>query len=276
MFAALLVLILAQTAPPHSSQPSVSVVVSRRQGMPVGRGIQLADAITQALKHDGLEVALTPSESASALGQLGVLDTATCKGESACVARLATRLHTRVVVGIDLAQVVDQLAVHLVGVPAERAVALADSAFVVDQVDPTALGAQLAPFVRQLQTAMAALPPENTAPRDANLLPPMTAENPVQAALRSEPKSRLPRYLAGGAAVGFAAASVGFLAAGLHQKGRLSDSEHRTDGVVTSSLTETQARSLRDVANRDLSLSLISGVVAAGLSGLTAYLWTDR
>jgi hypothetical protein len=265
--------------PPIDHGPNrLAVVVSRRTGLTVGRGLELADAVAQALEANGLAVTLRASDAAAALARAAVPDTAGCEGEPGCLSRLAGRLQVRVVVGVGLAQVVDDVAVRLLAVPSGSGLRLADSTFILE-AGPGGLTRQVAPFARQLTAALETLPLAQPQPAARLTLPSPGVPSQAPAALAPSPSSpsRVPLYLAGGGALAFAGAGVGFLAVGLHQKGRLEDSQRLLpNGTVTSSLTQAEARSLRDVANRDLAIGVTSVALSAGLVMLTTYLWARR
>jgi hypothetical protein len=181
-----------------------------------------------------------------------------------------------VVVGVGLAQVVDDVAVRLLAVPAGSELRLADSTFVLE-AKPGGLERQVKPFVRQLNAALETLPLAQTqpAPKLTPTQPP--SPGPAKLALNTPPPSRVPLLLAGGGALAFAGVGAGFLAVGLRQKGRLEESQRPLpSGTTASTLTQAQARSLRDVANRDLAIGVTSAAISAGLVALTTYLWARR
>lgn len=278
MFALLVALTVSQV-PAASPPPSVAVIVSRRTGLPVGRGLELGDALAQALVMDGVAVAVKPSVASASLAREAVPDTASCEGQPRCLSRLAGLLQVQVVVGVGLAQVVDDVAVRLLAVPAGGELHLADSTFVLEK-RPGGLARQVAPFAHQLAAALETLPLARTRPAAPSTLVPSPGapeQGPAPLVRINRPRSRAPLYLSAGATVAFAGLGAGFLAVGLHQKGRLAESQHRLDnGTVTSSLTQAQARSLRDVANRDLAVGITSAAISAGLLALTTYLWAAR
>ena len=269
----------ASTVSPPVAKPAaladrpIAVLLTRRAGLTAPRALEIASEVAQGLANDGLAISLEPVAASERLGQSAVGDTARCEGRVDCIAGLGKLLGVQRVVGVDLAQVANETALHLVALDLTGAAPrqLAQDSLIVGPGAPN-LEYGLRPFAVKLAQALA---PGATLAAPPKLTPTAPPGSAAQRAIAFQPPSRLPRYLAAGGTAVAAGLTAYFLISAGHLASKLNDSRTQSGaGVTASRLTQAEADTTASSQHRDVALGIGGVVVTAGLGALTAWLWT--
>ena len=101
--------------------PTAAVVVTRRAGMTPAQGAVLARRVHDALsQEEGLKMALSPDEALAKLPPLQITDRPLC-AKPDCLANLGVLLGVQVVVGLEVGQLGEAVALHLEAVTTDKA-----------------------------------------------------------------------------------------------------------------------------------------------------------
>jgi hypothetical protein len=279
---------LAVTALLAQSPTPARVVVlpaARPDVYPHTKGILLASRITAVLNAQGLATAMDAYRAAEALQKKALPGPETCSGNRECLAALARALGVDVIVSVDAGEVREDLAIHVEALRASDGRRLTKHGFVIRvRATDVELGRALGTFVENLKPLLAELsaaaPPVVAVDiplAEKPVVNPPVAHEPV--VLLPEPqvsatREQVPRVaLATAGATGLTAlAAGGFLVAGLAQQNRLNASFENG----SSTLTLSQAQTLRNQANSLYTASALTAVVTCALAVTTALLWTAR
>jgi hypothetical protein len=264
----------------------VSVVVSSKRPGSDTYATKLATRVFQALTREGFSDALDDTATAKLVKGAGFSDARNCQGGQKCLQKLAVLVGPKaVVVGVDVAKVGKELAIHLEAISAVDASTLAVSDFStsVDNFGDEA-AVPVTQFVRALQAKVGAPPPEDT-PRVEDKPKveekPKTVENvppppppPLVVEEQPKPKSHLAAWIVTGGAVVAAGAAGTFGVLGLLDKGTYDKSVKMTPNGLTSNLSRADLDALGNRINLDFTIALISGVAAALLVAAAVYFWS--
>jgi hypothetical protein len=259
--------------------PQLDLVLTGRTETTAERADDVVLRVREALEAEGLHP-LDPAESRKKVKG----DPLRCGGKRACAAKLGKELGSTVLVTVEVSHLGDRMAVSLEAVSPDDAKRLAQRAFALSSLGyPAGLEPELKGFaqaVAALEPLKAALEtppvpvadaPVKAAEPAPDLLPPPPPPPPVEiSTAKPRPWGLISTTLAAGAT---AVAALVFLTLGLVNSNAL-DSSHTTfDGQPASTLTHQQALGYANDANTDYTVSLVTGLGAVALAGVSAFLW---
>ncbi len=274
------------------SSPIAVVVSSKRPGADLyASGI--SSRVHAALIREGVPAADTLDDAATGkrVKAAGFSDARNCQGGASCLTRLATLLSPHaVVVGVDVGKIGSQLAVRLEAVSAQTGKSL-----LVTDVSSAAEGwgdkvaVPIALFARRVVEELARLAPPPApvaiAPRPvpepakdvplaARLVPAVQQRPPAEVKRSTTPAAV--KWTLGGGAVAAGGVSVAFLAVGLNARAQFNGKSTMVDGMNATLYTAAEADRLASRSNSQLTLSLVSGIVAAALFVAATYFFVTE
>lgn len=295
------------SAPPAG--PLAVVVSSKRPGAE-GVAASVAIRVHAALVREGFATALDDISTEKMVKAAGFSDARNCQGGANCLVKLALLLGPHaVVVGVDVGKVGTQLALRLEAVSAESGASL----LITDVAAPAASWGDQAAlpitlFARHVVAAVTAAPrlaepakvepgrpsppppavtaapapgafgappaaPPSDAPLAARLTPPPVSP---QVENTSRPAESAFKWSLGAGAVVLAGVSVGLLASGLATRSELTARPTTTpDGMSATRYTAREVDALAASSNSQLTVSLVTAVVAAALASASIYLFAE-
>ena len=281
---------LAQAPSPQAAAPIAVVVSSKRPGADTLSGA-VAARVHAALIREGTATgdALDDVATGKKVKAAGFSDARNCQGGTSCLTKLAVLLGPNaVVVGVDVGKIGSQLAIRLEAVSSKTGTSL----FVTDVSAPVEswgdkVAVPIALFARQLVEKLATLappvavvPPEPTplktipdAPLAAELTPP---PQPPPAEVTASHAPAAVKWTLGIGAIAAGGVSVGFLAAGLGTRARFDGSRTMVNGMPATFLTAAEADRLAASSNSQLTVSAITGAVAAVLLATALYFFLSE
>ena len=271
----------------QAPSPLAVVVSSKRAGADTFAS-STAARMHAALLREGFPPAEVLDDAAAAK-RVRVADARKCQGGASCLAKLAVLVGPdAVVIGVDVGKIGTQLAVRFEAVSAKtgKSLALADVSAPVEGWGDK-LAVPIALFVRQLAEKLAALraepvvvptPPVVVAERpkpDAPVAVDLTPPPPPPPAVEVKPgRPAALKWTFGIGAVASTGVSIGFLVAGLGTRSAfLGKGTATADGLMATGHTASEAARLSATSNTQLTISLVSGVVAALLTGFATWLF---
>ena len=284
----LVTVLLSQTAPQKTS-PIAVVIVSKRAGAE-SAAKKMADRTVLALRKEMLEV-LDDAQSVKALKAAGFSDPRKCQAIRSCLSKLAFLLGPdALVIGVDVGKVASTHAVHLEATTARGAEPLKIAEFDVEGTDwkdaalqpltdfAHGLAAQLNPPPPPAPAPeVVAAPPVEPAPKPIVLEPKPAAAPPAPEVVAApEPQPKLAAFVTGGSAVAAFVVSGVLLGMGMSDKATLDGARSMENGLVTSSLTQSQIDALASSGNAKLTASLVSLLIGVGLAAVSLVLFLQE
>lgn len=272
----MLVLILAvfvgQTAAPASKVPSTLIVTSKRTGLSVERSNAVAAQLSTYLSELGVPLHEAVEDSAKRLSSEGFPDSADCGGNRECVAKLGIVLRRPAVIGIQLGEVGDEIALHLELVDSKTAGKLAHATFVL----PPAAGKAdwmkpLKPFAVQVRAALSAFPDDAPLLADQLKLEPSGVDSPV-VTTPAERRSKVPAYALAGGSVALVGLGAATFVVASNQRASLYG-PRRDDGTYSPATTRTEAEGRAQIYNRNYTVAASAGLVSLAIAAGAYLLW---
>lgn len=245
-----------------AAAPPAAVVVGRHAGGARGSETQVADSLARHLSKAGVDVAVTPGEAARRLEAEG-RDAGLCRGDPTCLGSVGDGLGVTLLFTVDVAVVLDELAVTIGAHDVSRRQCLDELALQgrPDQVERR-LDHEVPAFARRVEQAYAAAHRASDAP--LKVPPPPLAVAPGQPPRVSA--RRAPWLLGGGAALA-AGATAYLTVSGLGARRRVD--QLSAQGPVYP-VTQREAQTWADDANLRLNLAIVSAAASLGLAALCA------
>ncbi len=277
MFSLLVSLALAQTSPNVSPDAGggrgAAVLVSRQSGVTPSRAADVANRVYAELLATGVPVVGHPSATRAALADAGAAEPTSCGSELGCLASLGRAVGVQAVIAVEVAAVLEDLAIRLVEVDSVSARSRAEHTFVASAAgSPAELALQIEPFAKQV-AALGLKPREVDVPRAAALVPVERVEAEPHPAVVAG-SSRTGAYVAtgGAAALGISAIALGLM--GMQSKRSFESERIEGSSPPTYRLTRTEMQSLADQTNLRFGLAAGAAVTSVGVGALATWLWT--
>ncbi|MBI3182624.1 MAG: hypothetical protein HYZ28_10855 [Myxococcales bacterium] len=249
-----------------SASPTAVVLVTRRVSVSAAEGASLADQLGESLRLGGLAFVLSSAEAAARLESKGNFPPG-CDKNPSCLAHAGESLEASVAVGVELARLGDQLAVHLQAVRTRDASLLEEVTFVSAEAKAgEKLHQQGRILAGKLRSALA--PPD--APT-AVRLEPGPEEPPALPRAPGRPPSAAV-YGTGAAAIALSLAAGALALSGNASRGRLQGALDVSATPPRYSISESEALALQRAAQRDYTLAAACGLASAALAITAGFL----
>ncbi len=268
-----------------TAEPTVSVLVSRRTGVPAATADSLARQVSTALVAEQVPLKLDADAARTAVARLGLSSSVACDGRKRCLVELARQLNVEWVVVLSVAQLgADRsMAIELLR---QDGVVVAKEALLFG-ADAVVTREQLAAFATQVRSALGisspvALTPVAPPPDAPVAPPPQPVLTPVpppasQGVLMPAPPvartSHAPAFVLGGAAAASLAAGVALLVTGLVDHAKAVETQPRQGSERLALYSAEEVLSRANDADRRTGLGVGLAVVAAGLATGAVLSW---
>jgi len=268
MVSALLPLLLTAGAAGH-----VDVVVARRIDVPPARAVRLVNGLARELERAGLKDVRGPGQAPAPLEQAA---TERCKNDKKCLAEAARSAGSRLLVGLDVGLVVDQVAFSIFALTPVDEVKLVKEAFTVPVTEEDlAIVERFAAFAERV--AKAAPAPARDAPVKAQLAG-AALDNAASASLEQAPRGRsllLPAVVTT-AAVGTAAAGTWLVVNAVAAARSVEAAQYESLAGPASRMTRPEAEAAVRRANEAAALAAASGAATGLLAYWAIWLWSHE
>jgi len=262
MPAPLLTLLLAASAAGH-----VDVVVARRIDIPPARAVRLVNGLARELERAGLKDVRGPGQAPAPLEQA---TTERCKNDKRCLAEAARAAGSRLLVGLDVGMVMDQVAFSMFALTPSDEVKLVKEAFTVPVTEEDlAIVERFAAFAERVARAAPALA------RDAPVKPKVESPAVVAAAVAPAPARPvvLPALVTT-AAVGSAAVGT-WLAVNAVAAAQSVEAAHYESLLGPASrMTRPEVEAAVRRANEGAALAAATGAATGLLAYWALWLWS--
>jgi hypothetical protein len=250
----------------------VDVVVARRIDVPPARAVRLVNGLARELERAGLKDVRGPGQAPAPLEQAS---TERCRNDKRCLAEAARSAGSRLLVGLDVGLVMDQVAFSIFALTPADEVKLVKEAFTVPVTEEDlAIVERFAAFAERVVKAAPA-----AAPRDAPVKPQLAGPNAESVAAVAEEERAVGRSLVlpavvTTAAVGAAALGTWLAVNAAAAAQSVEAAQYESLAGPASRMTRPEAEAAVRRANEGAALAAASGAATGLLAYWAIWLWS--